>query len=323
MLYPKITKTAKALPEKSVTNHDIAKFLDTSDEWISKRTGIKERRISVTESVSSLSIDVAKKLCQDTDVTKIDLIFVATMSADYSTPSVSCIVQDKIGAVNAMCFDVNAACSGFIYALSIAEKYLNHPAFHSALVIGTDVMSHLVDWTDRQTAVLFGDGSGGVLIEKVSTNKCFIAESIKSDGKRNQALFGHLISKDNRFRKIETDYPFLMMNGKQIFDFALRDVSKNMLDILTSQSIKQNEVRYVFAHQANYRILEALAKKTGLSIDKFLSNVDKFGNTSAASIPLLLDDAVENGVITLSGESLCLLTGYGAGLTWGSLLIKL
>ncbi|MGY3704032.1 3-oxoacyl-ACP synthase [Vagococcus martis] len=323
MLYPKITKTAKALPKKRVTNHDLAQFLETSDEWITQRTGIKERRISVTESVASLSVEVAKKLSQDIDVTTIDLIIVATMSADYSTPSVACVVQESVGAVNAMCFDVNVACSGFVYALSIAEKYLSHPSYQTALVIGTDVMSHLVDWRDRQTAVLFGDGSGGVLIEKTSSQPSFLAESIHSDGKRHQALFGHVIARDNRFRQIDDTYPFLVMNGKQIFDFAMRDVSKNMLELLLSHSVATEEIDYVLAHQANFRILEALAKKTKISSDKFLSNVDRFGNTSAASIPLLLDDAVKTGVIPLSGESLCMLTGYGAGLTWGSLLIKL
>lgn len=323
MLYPKITKTAKALPQKIVTNDDLATFLETDDDWIFKRTGIKMRRIATTETVASLSIEVGKRLTESIDKQSIDLIIVATMSSEYSTPSVACQVQEAIGAKNAMCFDVNAACAGFIHGLSIAEKYVTHTDFSCALVIGTDVMSGLIDWTDRTTAVLFGDGSGGVLIEKKSTAPCFIGEYIQSDGQRSESLSGHLTTKDNRFRTFAHDKPYLMMNGKQIFDFALRDVSKNMIDLLERKSIKAQEIDFVFAHQANYRILEALSKKTSIPFSAFMTNVEKFGNTSAASIPILLDEAIERNELKLTGESLCLLTGYGAGLTWGSLLMKL
>jgi len=322
MLYSKITKTAKALPKKVVTNNDLAEFLDTSDDWIYQRTGIKERRVSVNETTSSLSVDVAKQLISTINPETIDLIIVATMSADMSTPSIACLVQSEINAVNAMCFDVNAACSGFIYAMSVAHKYLLSNHFRRALVIGTDVMSRLVDWEDRQTAVLFGDGSGGVLIENTSPMPCFIGEFIQSDGSRSQALYGHSKNTKNRFSHIK-EPPYLVMNGKQIFDFALRDVSKNMLSVMEQTNTQAEMIDYVLAHQANYRILTALSKKTGITIDKFVTNVEKFGNTSAASIPILLDDAVKSNTLVLSGNSLCLLTGYGAGLTWGSLLIKI
>lgn len=322
MLYPKITKTAKALPKKKVTNKELESFLDTSDEWIEQRTGIKERRIAVDETTTFLSIEVAKQLVQDIDVNSIDLIIVATMSADMSMPSVACLVQESIGAYQAICFDINAACSGFIYALSVANKYLSAENIQRALVIGTDVMSRLVDWSDRQTAVLFGDGSGGVLIEKTSDTPCFIGELIQSDGNRSSALYGHSNIRQNRFSDV-TLQPYLTMNGKQIFDFALRDVSKNMVQLLDSNNTTSDEIDFVFAHQANYRILLALSKKTGIKMEKFLTNVAQFGNTSAASIPILLDDVVNKNIVTLSGQSLCLLTGYGAGLTWGSLLIKL
>lgn len=322
MLYPKITKTAKALPKKNVTNKELEIFLDTSDEWIEQRTGIKERRIAVEETTTSLSIEVAKQLVKDIDANSIDLIIVATMSADMSTPSVACLVQESIGAHQSICFDINAACSGFIYALSVVKNYLSGEHIQRALVIGTDVMSRLVDWSDRQTAVLFGDGSGGVLIEKTSDTPSFIGELIQADGRRSSALYGHSHIRQNRFSDV-TGQPYLTMNGKQIFDFALRDVSKNMVQILETNNTTSNEIDFVLAHQANYRILLALSKKTGIKKEKFLTNVAQFGNTSAASIPILLDDVVNKKIVTLSGNSLCLLTGYGAGLTWGSLLIKL
>jgi len=322
MLYSKITKTAKALPNKVVTNSDLEEFLETSDEWIYQRTGIRERRIATDETTTSLSIDVAKKLVSDIDVNSIDLIIVATMSADMSTPSIACRVQEALEARNALCFDINAACSGFIFALSTAQKYLLTSSYNRALVIGTDVMSRLVDWSDRETAVLFGDGSGGVLLENISNCPCFIDELIQSDGVRAQALYGHSTVSTNRFSQIDSQ-PYLLMNGKQIFDFALRDVSKNMKGLIEKQNLKPENIDVVLAHQANYRILVALAKKTGIKESKFISNLANYGNTSAASVPILLDDAVQSKELTLAGDSLCLLTGYGAGLTWGSILIKL
>lgn len=323
-LYPQVTKVAKYLPDNIVTNDDLAKVMDTSDEWIASRTGIRERRVSLKETTSDLATGVAKQLIQGIDASSIDFIIVATMTADYGTPSTACLVQSNIEANNAFCLDVNAACSGFVYALSTAEKFLSSGSYNRGLVIGAETMSTMMNWEDRSTSVLFGDGAAGVLLENTSTEVRFIDELIQSDGKRSMALYAKENVDGNPFKEIDDRVSSgMVMDGKKIFDFALRDVSKNMINILEKNEEFRDSLDYVLAHQANVRILEAISKKTKIPMTKFLHNVAKYGNTSAASVPLLLVEKVEDGTITLGSNQNVILTGYGAGLTWGSILIKL
>lgn len=323
-LYPQVTRVAKYLPPHIVTNDDLSQVMDTSDEWISSRTGIRERRIALEETTSDLATEVAKKLIKDTDVSTIDFILIATMTADYGTPSTACLVQSNIGATNAFCLDINAACSGFVYALSTAEKFLSSGVYQRGLVIGAETMSTMLNWQDRSTAVLFGDGAAGVLLENVSEEKRFIDELIQSDGNRSMALFGKENVSGNPFKEPDNRQSTgMQMDGKKIFDFALRDVSKNMIEILKRNPEFEEDLDYTLAHQANIRILEAISKKTKIPMAKFLHNVALYGNTSATSVPLLLAEKVEDGTLTLGSNQKIILTGYGAGLTWGSLLIKL
>ena len=323
-LYPQITRVAKFVPPHIVTNDDLASVMDTSDEWIASRTGIKERRVSIEETTSDLATKVAEQLVKPEDMSTLDFIIVATMTPDFGTPSTACLVQRNIGAENAFCLDINAACSGFVFALSTAEKFLSSGMYHKGLVIGAETMSTMLNWKDRSTAVLFGDGAAGVLLENTSTDKKFIDELLQSDGKRSMALFAKENVNGNPFKAPDgRESVGMQMDGKKIFDFALRDVSKNMVNTLNKQSEFSESLDYILAHQANIRILEAISKKTKLPMEKFLSNVEHYGNTSAASVPLLLVDKVEDGTLTLGSGQNIMLTGYGAGLTWGSLLIKL
>ncbi len=323
-LYPQITRVAKYLPSNIVTNDDLSKIMETSDEWITSRTGIKERRISIEETTSDLATEVAKQLVEELDVLSLDFIIIATMTADYATPSTACLVQNNIGAKNAFCLDVNAACSGFVFALSTAEKFLSSGKYKKGLVIGAETMSTMLNWEDRSTAVLFGDGAAGVLLENTATKQKFFEENLQSDGTRGMALFAKENLNHNPFKQPnEKKSEGMAMEGKKIFDFALRDVSKNMLATLNQNSEFKEELDYCLAHQANVRILEAIAKKTKIPMEKMLHNVQFYGNTSAASVPLLLVDEIEKGTLTLGSNQKIMLTGYGAGLTWGSILLKL
>lgn len=323
-LYPQITRVAKYLPSNKVTNDDLSKIMETSDEWIASRTGIRERRISIEETTSDLATEVAKQLVKELDVLSLDFIIIATMTADYGTPSTACLVQNNIGAKNAFCLDINAACSGFIFALSTAEKFLSSGKYQRGLVIGAETMSTMLNWEDRSTAVLFGDGAAGVLLENTSTTQKFFEEKLQSDGTRGMALFAKENINQNPFKKpTDNKSEGMKMEGKQIFDFALRDVSKNMLETLSLNLDFKEGLDYCLAHQANIRILEAIAKKTKIPMSKMLHNVQYYGNTSAASVPLLLVDEVEKGTLTLGSHQKLMLTGYGAGLTWGSILLKL
>lgn len=323
-LYPQITRVAKYLPSNIVTNDDLSKIMETSDEWITSRTGIKERRISIEETTSDLATEVAKQLVEELDVLSLDFIIIATMTADYATPSTACLVQNNIGAKNAFCLDVNAACSGFVFALSTAEKFLSSGKYKKGLVIGAETMSTMLNWEDRSTAVLFGDGAAGVLLENTATKQKFFEENLQSDGTRGMALFAKENLNHNPFKQPnEKKSEGMAMEGKKIFDFALRDVSKNMLATLNQNSEFKEDLDYCLAHQANVRILEAIAKKTKIPMEKMLHNVQFYGNTSAASVPLLLVDEIEKGTLTLGSNQKIMLTGYGAGLTWGSILLKL
>ncbi|MGY3766081.1 beta-ketoacyl-ACP synthase III [Vagococcus vulneris] len=324
MSFPMITKTAKYVPVDDVSNKELSQIMETTDEWIMSRTGISNRHIAFNETTSDLASTVAQQLVSGIDCQTIDFIIVATMTPDFATPSTACLVQNKIGAANAFAFDINAACSGFVYALNTAEKFLSSGRYQRGIVIGAETMSNVINWHDRSTAVLFGDGAGGVLIENTSEEQRFLAEIIQSDGSRSYSLQARQQKKHHPFKESEeTVGEFLEMDGKKIFDFVLRDVSKQVSNILEETNVHTIDIDYVLAHQANERILDMLSKKTNISREKFLSNVREYGNTSAASIPILLSDMIDKGTLVLNSQQLVVMTGFGGGLTWSSLLIKL
>ena len=324
MAFAKISQVAHYVPEQIVTNEDLAQVMDTSDEWISSRTGIKERRISKTESTGDLATAVAKQLLEKSGISaeELDFIILATMTPDSMMPSTAARVQAKIGAHKAFAYDLTAACSGFIFALSTAEKFISSGAYSKGLVIGSETMSKALDWSDRSTAVLFGDGAGGVLLE-ASEQPHFLAESLNSDGSRSECLTYGQTGLISPFSNQEKPDAFLRMDGRAVFDFAIRDVAKSIKNTIVESPLSAEELDYLLLHQANIRILDKMARKIGVDRDKLPANMMKYGNTSAASIPILLSECVEEGLIHLDGSQKILLSGFGGGLTWGTLIVTI
>lgn len=322
MKHSRITATASYAPEKIVTNDDLAKIMDTSDEWIYSRTGIKERRIATDENTSDLCTKVAAALLEKSGVTaeELDFILVATITPDFLTPSTACLVQGNIGAVNAFAFDLTAACSGFVYALSMGDKLIRTGS-RKGIIIGAEVFSKVVDWQDRSTAVLFGDAAAGVLLTDEGTQPLITKEALKADGTRGLSLTSGYIANNNPYRPTAEGYkPEIQMDGRAIFDFATRDVVK-AIDGLVAEDKEQ--VDYYLLHQANSRILDKVARKLKVPREKFPQNMDRYGNTSAASVPLLLDELITNGTLSLGSQQNLVLSGFGGGLTWGSLMLTL
>lgn len=316
--YGRIVASASYTPAQIVTNDDLAKKMDTSDEWIYSRTGIKQRHIARDENTSDLCIQVAQKLLDEAtlEANQLDFIIVATMSPDFQTPSVASMVQGAIGATNAFAFDMSVACSGFVYGLSIADKLIQGGATYG-LVIGGEVLSKMVDWQDRSTAVLFGDGAGGVVL-KASEQQMIMIDDLHSDGTRFDALTSGCVAVENQEKAAKTLSP-LQMNGRAIFDFATREVMASTREMLKDQLA---DVDYFLLHQANSRILDIFARKLKVPRERFLQNMQNYGNTSAATIPLLLDEAIKAGIITLGSRQKIVMTGFGGGLTWGNLLLE-
>lgn len=318
-MFGKITATASYVPEKIVTNDDLSNLMDTSDEWIHSRTGIKRRRVAVGENTSDLCIRVAQTLLQDAQLSaeSLDFILVATITPDFNTPAVACQVQGAIGAVNAFAFDISAACAGFVYALSMAEKLIRTGA-KKGLVIGGEVISKVLDWNDRSTAVLFGDGAGGLLLE-ASSEQHLLKECLKADGTRGMSLTSGFRTNENPFSQNAPAYSACMqMIGREIFDFATRDVVASINDLTQNEAID-----YFLLHQANSRILDKVARKLKQPREKFLQNMQDYGNTSAASIPLLLDEEIKRGTLSLGSGQKVVFSGFGGGLTWGTMLATL
>ena len=324
MAFAKISHVAHYVPEQVVTNQDLAQIMDTSDEWISSRTGIKQRHISKTESTSDLATEVAKSLLAKASIKaeQIDFIIVATITPDSMMPSTAARVQANIGANRAFAFDLTAACSGFIFALSTAEKFLTSGQFKKGIVIGAETLSKAVDWSDRSTAVLFGDGAGGVLLE-TSDNRHFLTETIHSDGTRSECLTYGQTTLTSPFSNQEAVPAFLKMDGRAVFDFAIRDVARSIKQTIDEGPVGASDLDYLLLHQANIRILDKMAKKIGVDRDKLPANMMEYGNTSAASIPILLSECVDQGLIRVDGSQTILLSGFGGGLTWGTLILTI
>ena len=323
MITTRIIATGACVPEQVITNDDLAKIVDTSDEWITQRTGIKERRISAGENTSAFAIGTAKQLLERAEVAadSIELIIVASVTADYGTPSLACMIQKEIGAVNAVAFDVTAACSGFMFALSIADKYIKSGVYNNAIVIGAETLSKIVDWKDRSTCVLFGDGSGGAYVEK--SEECgIIQEELGSKGEIYDILSEGYTRCSNPFNDVESGIDplwYVNMNGREVFKFATKSVVKSVKNVLDNAGVSADELKYIVPHQANLRIVEIVSNKLKVPMDKFYMNMDKYGNTSSASVPMALNELNEKGLIE-RGDKI-LLTGFGGGMTWGTMLI--
>ena len=309
-------------PEKIVTNDDLSQIVDTSDEWIYTRTGIKQRHLSTGEDTSQLCIEVAKRLLEKSGTLpeEIDLIIVGTISPDYATPSTACLVQGAIGAVNAFAFDISAACSGFVYALSTADKFIKSGGYKNAIVIGAETLSKIVDWKDRSTCVLFGDGAGGVIVEPVDKGG-ILAEDMHSKGEDGLKMTGNERKPENMLCTPESENnPYLVMDGRAIFNFATKVVPHSVNEIIEKSGISMDDVKYIVPHQANSRIIDIVARKLNVPIEKFYININEYANTSAASIPIALGEMSEKGLLK-KGDKI-IVTGFGAGLTWGSMLIE-
>jgi 3-oxoacyl-[acyl-carrier-protein] synthase 3 len=324
MAFAKITQVAHYSPTQVISNQDLSERMDTSDEWIASRTGIRKRHISQTETTSDLAAEVAKRLLKKSGLAaeQLDFIFVATISPDSMMPSTAARVQAKVGADKAFAFDVTAACSGFVFALATAEKFIRSGQYKRGLVIGSETLSKVIDWEDRTTAVLFGDGAGGVLLES-SEQQTFLAESLYTDGSRGEVLQSSFVGLSSPYSNKEVDHKYLSMDGRAVFDFAIRDVAKSIQSLLATAPVAVDEIDYFFLHQANDRILDKIAKKIGVPREKLPANMMEYGNTSAASIPILLSECVDQGLIKLDGSQTILLSGFGGGLTWGSLLVTI
>ncbi len=323
MITSKIVATGAGLPEQVITNDDLAKIMDTSDEWIRSRTGIGERRISQGESLSELASRAARQIMERAGVTpeEVELIVIGTCTADYATPSLACMVQKEIGAKNAVAFDVTAACSGFLYATSIADKFIRCGIYKNAIVIGAELISKIVDWSDRSTCVLFGDGAAGAFVVATENNDGIIAEELGSQGENYEVLTQGYVPVSNAFNDIEPlkQVDFVHMDGREVFKFATKKIVDSVSKVMEQAGVTADEVKYFIPHQANARIVEVAAKKLGVSYEKFYMNIERFGNTSAASIPTALNEMNEQGMLQ-KGDKI-ILCGFGGGLSWGTILL--
>lgn len=318
-IWSRIVGTGSYLPEKLVTNAELSKTMDTSDDWIQARTGIRQRHIAAEgQSSSDLALEASRKALAAAGMQAgdIDLIVVATSTPDFIFPSTACLLQAKLGAKGSAAFDVQAVCSGFVYGLTIADKFICSGQYKSALVVGAEVFSRILDWNDRSTAVLFGDGAGAVVLKADSTPG-ILATALHADGSQS----GILSVPGNVCGGKIVGSPFLQMDGQAVFKFAVRVLEEVARETLALGGVKAEEVDWLIPHQANVRILEATAKRLGLDRSKVIITVDQHANTSAASVPLALDCAIRDGRVK-PGQKI-MLQGVGGGFTWGAALVQM
>lgn len=322
----KILGSGHYAPHTVVTNDDLSKIVDTNDEWISTRTGIKSRHISDGEEASDLAAKAALEAITDAGINPkdIDMILLATMSPDAMLPNCSSVVQSKIGAVNATCFDINAACSGFLFALNTANAYLTSGMCKTILVIGAETLSKVTDWSDRSTCVLFGDGAGAMIVT-ADDSKAFCSVT-GSDGVKGAVLTGGatplknmLVNADNE-DEISSNY-YMKMDGQDVFKFAVTKVPECINQVLDKAGKNIEYIDMFILHQANVRIISSVAKRLKVADDKFPVNLDQYGNTSAATIPILFDELRKSG--RLEGVNRVVMSGFGGGLTWGATYMEL
>lgn len=321
-----IIGTGHYVPERILTNADLEKMVDTTDEWIVTRSGIRERRIArEDQATSDLAAEAARRAMDSAGIKpeEIDLIIVATITPDMPFPNTACYVQNLIGAKNATCIGLEAACTGFLFALDAASQYLLTGRFKTALVIGAEKMSTIVDWQDRATCVLFGDGAGAVVVQARDTGEGILSSVTGSDG----SLAGLLNLPAGGSRNpaspqtIEGRMHFMHMEGKEIFKHAVRAMSESARRALEKSGLTMNEIACVVPHQANMRIVEAIRSRLDVGPERFFVNLDKYGNMSSASIPVALDEAVKSGRIK-KGDNV-IMVAFGGGLTWGSMVVKM
>lgn len=295
-------------PPHVLTNEDLEKRIDTSDEWIRTRTGIEERRIADDDTnTSDMAFEAAKEALASAEIRpdQIGLILVATVTPDYTFPSVSTMIQERLGAKNAAAMDVSAACAGFIYGVVTAKQFVEAGTYDYVLVVGVEKLSKITDWEDRNTAVLFGDGAGATVVGKVSEGRGILSFELGADGSGGK----HLCHRE-----------FIEMNGREVFKFAVRQMGESALSVTEKAGLTKDDVDYLVPHQANIRIMEASRERLGLPIEKMSKSVHKYGNTSAASIPISLTDDLAEGRV--KDDDVIVLVGFGGGLTWGALCIK-
>jgi 3-oxoacyl-[acyl-carrier-protein] synthase-3 len=321
-----ITGTGSFTPEKVLTNADLEKMVETTDEWITTRSGIKERRIADKETAASdLSFEATKKAMAEAKIKpeELDLILIGTVTPDYLLPSTACILQDRLGAKNAAVMDIVAACSGFLYGLSVAQAFIYSGKYKTILVIGVEVLSKITNWNDRNTCVLFGDGAGAAIVQRTQeNNKGLLATYLCGDGSLANLL--HIpvggtrtpLTKEN----IDKGDQYIKMEGSEVFKSAVRSMEDAATRALKEANISAEQIDLLIPHQANIRIIEATAKRLKLPMEKVFVNIDKYGNTSAASIPIALDEARKSGRI--KPGDITLLVAFGAGFTWGSAVIR-
>lgn len=316
----RIIGTGSAVPEQIVTNEDLSKIVETSDEWISSRSGIKERRVAKEETTTSLAILAGKRALENAGIAseEIEVIIVATCTPDCFFPNTACQVQDAIGAKHAVAFDLSAACSGFLFALSTAQAYIKGGIYQKALIIGAETMSKMIDWSDRSTCVLFGDGAGAAVVSAEETGVLELVQ--KSDGTGKGVLSCKARETRNLLNHESETKEYLYMEGQPVFKFAVKTVPECVEEVLKKAEVKKEEIRYYILHQANSRIIQSVAKRLKEPEEKFPMNLSLYGNTSAASIPILLDEMNRNGMLN-QGDKL-VLSGFGAGLTWGAVLLE-
>lgn len=322
----KLIGVGAGLPAAVVTNQDLERLVDTSDEWIKTRTGIRERRIvSENETTTGLAIEAARDAIgfAGIDPASVELVIVATSTPDNLYPSTACMVQAAIGAKRAAAFDMEAACTGIIYALAVAQQFIFSGTYRTVLVIGVDIHSRFLNWEDRNTCILFGDGAGALVLKADENENQILGTYLRADG-----TGGHLLHIPNTgvgyphqgAAPPQATHRFLQMNGRAIYEFAVNAVPEAVRTACEKAGIKVSDVDYLIPHQANMRIIKAAAERLGMTEDQIVSNVDVMGNTSAASIPLALWQAIRRGNIV--PPATCALVGFGGGLTWGAAVIR-
>lgn len=318
-----IIGTGSYVPPRVVTNDDLAEIVDTSDQWIRSRTGIGQRHISDGPGTTWMAAEAAKLALEDAQVKpeEIDLIIVATTTADCCFPSTACEVQGVLGAENAVGYDVSAACSGFIFALHTMDALIKTGNYRTGLVIGADNLSKVVDWSDRSTCVLFGDGAGAAVVRACEDGKRgLIHGKIGSDGRKASVLTCQARTMGNLLTRTKPKPGYIAMEGQEVFKFAVKKVPECVERLLRDVDMDMSDVNYLVLHQANYRICESIAKRLKISMDKIPMNIDRYGNTSGATIPILLDEMNRQGKLNRGDK--VVLAGFGAGLTWGALLVE-
>jgi len=325
MIHARITGTGSYAPKKIVTNHDLEKLVDTSDDWITERTGIKERRIvEKGQTTSDLAYEASIKALKAAGlgVNDLDLILVATTTPDMVMPSLGCVLQDKLGAKKAAAFDIYAACSGFLYGLSVANAFIQSGMYKNILLVGAEVLSRFTDWEDRTMCILFGDGAGAVVIQRHTGKHGVLSTHLHSDGSLGELLYLpaggalHPASHETIHKRMH----FMKMKGNELFKVAVRALEGVVQETLAFNKIKPEEIDFLIPHQANLRIIQAMAQRLNMPMEKVVLTLPKYGNTSAASIPMALDEAVRDGRI--KENHLLLFEAFGGGLTWASALVR-